>query len=1037
VGPEEMVKVDSAAFVSRLERLYSHWEGGDEESEELWGEADALVVVVGKDDILYSKSTTLHLWLFGYELADTLCIFCANEIHILSSKKKIEFIKPLQEVLASRADLPKLSLHTRSKGENDAEQFQTLAGVIKDSKRGKKIGVFSKDNFTGSFVEGWQTALREVKVTQVDVSAAFSFACAAKDEAEVATVKKACQVTCTVFSKYVKKEIVTIVDEEKRVKHSKLADGIEQAVSETKYLPPGMDADSLEICYSPIIQSGGQYQLKFSTVSSDEKLHFGTIVCCLGVRYKSYCSNVVRTMFVEPTKEMQDNYTFLLSVYEKILSSLKEGVKLCDVYNTALEMVEKERPELKDNFTRNAGFVTGIEFRESSLLLSPKCQLPIRKGMLFNVNIGLAGLTNPEAQDTAGKTYSLFIGDTVLVAEDGPAVELTGISKKKMSSIAIFLGDEDEEQENGPGPDIEEQLSKKFLTNRTRMETTSEDRRMKRQKELAKKVNEEAMKRFQDHKDEQISKRPKLSSNVAYKHVSSVPRDAEVQNLRIFVDRKYEAIVLPVHGAPLPFHISTIKNISKSEEGDYVYLRINFFFPGSSLGRIDGVAFPNPDATFVKEMSYRASSTHGVSAASSLVNVFHTIKEVQKRFKTREQEKREMEGVVEQEALILNTMKGNPRLKDLYMRPVIGSRRVQGTLEAHTNGLRYTTLKGDKVDLLYNNIKQAFFQPSRSEMIVLLHFHMKSPIIISKKKHRDIQFYTEVGEIVTTLGRTQHMHDRDDLMAEQAERELRAKLDSAFDNFRKKVEALPQCRVTFEKPFRELGFHGVPHRSTVLLQPTTHCLVNLTEQPPFIIVLDEVELVHFERVQFHMRNFDMVFVFKDYKKKVATVTAIPMTQLDSIRDWLNSCDKKYTEGIQSLNWTKIMKTINDDVEGFFSQGGWSFLDPSSDQEEAEEEDSEMSDEYHPSDASSVVSGVEEADSDEDYTSLSEGDTSEYEEEESEESGKDWDELEAEARKADREDAQLDHPEEESSLRSRKRPAPSKKGSTSKKMKHRR
>ena len=137
-----------------------------------------------------------------------------------------------------------------------------------------------------------------------------------------------------------------------------------------------------------------------------------------------------------------------------------------------------------------------------------------------------------------------------------------------------------------------------------------------------------------------------------------------------------------------------------------------------------------------------------MGAASGLVNIFHTIKEVQKRFKTREQERREMEGVVEQEALVLNTMKGNPRLKDLYMRPVIGSRRVgvplslslslslsspspdpsphtQGTLEAHTNGLRYTTLKGDKVDLVYNNIKQAFFQPSRSEMIVLLHFHMK------------------------------------------------------------------------------------------------------------------------------------------------------------------------------------------------------------------------------------------------------------------------------------------------------------------------
>ena len=61
--------------------------------------------------------------------------------------------------------------------------------------------------------------------------------------------------------------------------------------------------------------------------------------------------------------------------------------------------------------------MTGIEFREGSLLLSPKCQMAARKGMVFNVNIGLAGLTNPQAEDTAGKNYSLFIGDTVLVAE--------------------------------------------------------------------------------------------------------------------------------------------------------------------------------------------------------------------------------------------------------------------------------------------------------------------------------------------------------------------------------------------------------------------------------------------------------------------------------------------------------------------------------------------------------------------------------------------------------------------------------------------
>lgn len=48
----------------------------------------------------------------------------------------------------------------------------------------------------------------------------------------------------------------------------------------------------------------------------------------------------------------------------------------------------------------------------------------------------------------------------------------------------------------------------------------------------------------------------------------------------------------------------------------------------------------------------------------------------------------------------------------------------------------------------------------------------------------------------------------------------------------------------------------------------------------------------------------------------------------------SSCDIRYSEGIQSLNWTKVMKTITDDLEGFFDNGGWSFLDPESDEENA-------------------------------------------------------------------------------------------------------
>ena len=56
-------------------------------------------------------------------------------------------------------------------------------------------------------------------------------------------------------------------------------------------------------------------------------------------------------------QEKQDNYQFLLSVYEHVLEHLKDGTRMCDAYNATLDFVESKKPELKDNFTRNIGWV--------------------------------------------------------------------------------------------------------------------------------------------------------------------------------------------------------------------------------------------------------------------------------------------------------------------------------------------------------------------------------------------------------------------------------------------------------------------------------------------------------------------------------------------------------------------------------------------------------------------------------------------------------------------------------------------------------
>ena len=70
------------------------------------------------------------------------------------------------------------------------------------------------------------------------------------------------------------------------------------------------------------------------------------------------------------------------------------------------------------------------------------------------------------------------------------------------------------------------------------------------------------------------------------------------------------------------------------------------------------------------------------------------------------------------------------------------------------------------------NVRFAFFQPAENEMITLLHFHLLNPIMVGKKKAKDIQFYTEVMDVVQTLdGTRRSMYDPDEIEEEQRERD--------------------------------------------------------------------------------------------------------------------------------------------------------------------------------------------------------------------------------------------------------------------------
>lgn len=52
-------------------------------------------------------------------------------------------------------------------------------------------------------------------------------------------------------------------------------------------------------------------------------------------------------------------------------------------------------------------FAMGIEFRESSIVIGPKTSIVAKKGMVFNINIGLANLQNSAATEKEGKVSIL------------------------------------------------------------------------------------------------------------------------------------------------------------------------------------------------------------------------------------------------------------------------------------------------------------------------------------------------------------------------------------------------------------------------------------------------------------------------------------------------------------------------------------------------------------------------------------------------------------------------------------------------------
>lgn len=104
------------------------------------------------------------------------------------------------------------------------------------------------------------------------------------------------------------------IDQEKKMKHSKWADRLEEVIQDPSKISVKLkvflqlkkhmksciipcfillinkicvfcaQADFVDVAYRPIIQSGGEYDYKLSGTSNDKAMHYGVILCQVGAR---------------------------------------------------------------------------------------------------------------------------------------------------------------------------------------------------------------------------------------------------------------------------------------------------------------------------------------------------------------------------------------------------------------------------------------------------------------------------------------------------------------------------------------------------------------------------------------------------------------------------------------------------------------------------------------------------------------------------------------------------------------------------------
>jgi nucleosome binding factor SPN SPT16 subunit len=687
--------------------------------------------------------------LFAIELSDTLIAFCEDTIVILAASKKAKLAQDLADSIDSKFKY-KIEVLTRNKADKDAANFSKVIEFLKSSKAGAKVGILAKEKNDGAFVAGWDAALKESAMATGDISSGISDALAVKNEEQLKAIRDGSLIAVQAIKKHVIEEILNLIDDKKEASMLTLMEDVEEKIFKLVKENKLQESD-MEVITQPLLQSGGQYDLKYTAQTADTNIHLpekdapAVHIISISLRHKFCCCTVARTLFFNARKDQSDNYKLLLDVFEECITVLKPGVRLSKVYEKAVSTIKSRKPDLLNHLVKELGWGMGYELRDKRFVLDEKNRHQAEKGMIFCLRLGLENL-KLAVKETKSQKYSILIQDTVIIGEDGAEI-VTANLQKKFSKCSWNVSDE-------PVEEVKKKPEKKLDINTADILAKLGDSKTRK---VSESEEAETRKLFEQRNailaQEGIKKQKQLiglgdgeaagSSTVLQTSGYNSPEDfpLKTSGTHINVDEDRKTILVPINGVPVPFHISVVKNVTKQEQGGFSVIRINFVTPGLGITMNTSVG---KGLMYLRELSYRSQD----SANFSIIH--KQISDMKKHHSQNENLLRAQAEIVPQEPLRLNPNRG-PLLQNvrIYPSPQARAKKTEGNLEAHVNGFRFSVKKAASSDLrqldfLYRNVQHAFFQPSnKASTIILLHFRLINPIMVGKTSTRDLQFYVE------------------------------------------------------------------------------------------------------------------------------------------------------------------------------------------------------------------------------------------------------------------------------------------------------